>query len=95
MANRIMWIAWPAFLAACVLELVVFAVADPGEFEWAGHALPMTRQGVYTLAFFVFWAICGVSNAITVLLSKSAAELNQCPYRPGERPASCPAEQPR
>jgi len=85
-----MRVVWPAFLAACVLELVVFAVVDPSGLEWSGHALAMTRQSVYTLAFFVFWAISSVSNAITVMLSKSAAELNACPFKPGERPADCP-----
>lgn len=27
--QRLMWIAWPAFLVAAVLEMVVFAFVDP------------------------------------------------------------------
>ena len=27
--ERLMWIAWPAFLVAAVLEMMVFAVLDP------------------------------------------------------------------
>ena len=88
-------VAWPAFLAACVLELVVFAVVDPSDLQWSGQPLPMIREGVYTLAFFVFWAVSGISNAITLLLGKSAAELNACPFRPDERPAGCPQERAR
>ena len=61
-----MRIAWPGFLAACVLELLVFAMVDPGELRWSG-ALP-SRQGVYTLGFFIFWAIATASCALTVLL---------------------------
>jgi len=29
--QRLMVVAWPAFMAACLLELVVFAFADPLE----------------------------------------------------------------
>ncbi|MBG9390194.1 hypothetical protein [Caenimonas aquaedulcis] len=65
-----MRIAWPGFLAACLLELLVFALVDPGELRWSGD-LP-SRQGVYTLAFFLFWAIATVACALTVLLGTPA-----------------------
>lgn len=88
-------VAWPAFLAACALELLVFAVVDPTELQWSGQPLAVTRQSLYTLAFFAFWLVSGLSNAITLVLWKSAAELNACPFRPGERPPGCPHEQAR
>jgi len=87
---NVMRVVWPAFLAACVLELVVFAVMDPADLHWSGQPLPFSRLGTYTLAFFVFWVIGAVSNALTVVLCKSAAEVNQCPFQPGERPQGCP-----
>ena len=31
LAQRVMWIAWPAFLMAAVMEMVVFAFVDPSE----------------------------------------------------------------
>jgi hypothetical protein len=64
-----MCVAWPAFLAAAVLEMVVFAVVDPGEMHWLGQALPLSRQGVYTLAFFVFWGVVAGAGTLTVLLA--------------------------
>lgn len=91
MRNRkLMWIAWPAFLAACVLELVVFALVDPQDLQWFGQPLAWSRQAVYTMAFFVFWAIAAASSGLTVLLGKSPAEVNVCPFSPGERPDGCP-----
>lgn len=63
-----MRVAWPAFLAACLLEALVFAVVDPLELHWAGAALGWSRGGVYTAAFFAFWAIAAVSGALTALL---------------------------
>lgn len=75
MPSRSMRVAWPAFLGACVLELVVFAVVDPTELHW--HGWP--RQAIYTAAFFVFWVICAGAGALTVLLGTSPSELNRSP----------------
>jgi hypothetical protein len=67
-AQRLMWIGWPAFLAACVLEMLVFALVDPRDLAWSGRALGWSRQGIYTAAFFAFWAItlaaCWLSSAL-------------------------------
>ena len=67
--HRLMWIAWPAFLAAAVLEVAVFALIDPQDMHWLGHPLGLTRQGIYTLSFFVFWAGTLLSSGLSVLLS--------------------------
>ena len=77
MAHRMMWIAWPAFLAACALELLVFAVVDPQELQWSGHALGWSRQAVYTFAFFAFWLVSMGACALTTLLRLAPAELNR------------------
>ena len=88
-AQRWMWIAWPAFLVAGVLEMLVFALVDPADLHWFGHPLALSREGVYTLAFFVFWGLTMASSALTTLLSLSPFELNRCPLPPDERPADC------
>ncbi|WP_382325631.1 hypothetical protein ACFJGX_15760 [Hydrogenophaga sp. UC242_50] len=63
-----MGIAWPAFLLAAVLEMLVFAMVDPGDLHWFGQPLDWSRQAVYTVAFFVFWGVTAVSSALTALL---------------------------
>lgn len=88
--QRLMWIAWLAFMAACLLELLVFAVADPMELHWSGHALGESRQAVYTISFFVFWLVSLAACALTTLLRMTPSEINQCPFEPGERPDACP-----
>ncbi|HEX7889592.1 MAG TPA: hypothetical protein VF522_09560 [Ramlibacter sp.] len=92
MAQRLMWIAWPAFLAACVLELLVFAFVDPHELQWSGHTLGWSRQAAYTLSFFAFWIVTMGACAMTTLLRLTPAELNACPYDRASRPAGCPGE---
>lgn len=67
-ARHWMGIAWPAFLLAAVLEMLVFAMVDPGDLHWFGHPLDWSRQAVYTVAFFVFWGVTAVSSALTALL---------------------------
>ena len=53
--QRLMWIAWPAFLVAGLFEILVFALVDPQDLHWSGQPLGLSRQGVYSVAFFVFW----------------------------------------
>jgi hypothetical protein len=76
LAQRIMWIAWPAFLVAGVLEMLVFGMVDPLDMQWFGQPIEMSRQGIYTLSFFVFWAITAASSALTSLLSMSPLKVN-------------------
>ena len=64
-----MCIVWPAFLIAGLLEALVFAAVDPHELHWLGHALPLSRQGIYSLAFFMFWLLAMASSALTLLLA--------------------------
>ena len=77
--KRVMWIVWPTFLVACVLEMMVFAMVDPADLNWWGQPIGLSRQGVYTVSFFVFWVLAGVSSACTSLLSHSPLEVNQEP----------------
>jgi hypothetical protein len=75
--QRWMWILWPAFLLAGVLEVLVFAMVDPSDLHWFGQPVTLSRQGIYTLSFFVFWAVTAASGALTTLLSMSSIEVNR------------------
>jgi len=72
-----MWIAWPAFLMAAVLEFMVFAVLDPQALTLLGEPSGWSREGVYTVTFFIFWAVMMLSGALTTLLSKSPFDVNR------------------
>lgn len=91
--HKMMWIAWPAFLVAGILETLVFAMVDPQDLHWFGQPVALSRQGVYTVAFFVFWGITMLSSGLTTLLSISPFEVNQCPLPVGERPDGCPKQE--
>lgn len=75
-ARRWMAIGWSSFLAACVLEFLVFACLDPGEMHAFGQPLGGSRQAIYAVSFFVFWAVTSLSSALAVLLTVGEGELN-------------------
>ncbi|MBS0509090.1 MAG: hypothetical protein JSR53_17085 [Proteobacteria bacterium] len=87
--QRLMWIAWPAFLMAGVMEMLVFAFVDPEALQWFDQPVNLSRQGVYTVAFFMFWLVIMASGALTTLLSFSPFEFNRCPVPEGDRPGDC------
>lgn len=77
LAQRWMRIAWPAFLVAGLLEMLVFAFVDPQDLNWFGQDLDLSRQAIYTLAFFAFWVLAMLSSALTTLLGLPSAEVNR------------------
>jgi hypothetical protein len=89
MTKRMMWIAWPSFLMAAFLELVVFAFVDPQDLHWMQGSLDISRQTAYTAGFFIFWASTALTAALTTLLSMSPFEVNRCPMPVCERPETC------
>lgn len=75
--RNAMTILWPAFLMAGLLEILVFAMVDPGELHGIGGSpLALSAEALYTLTFLVFWIAISVSGIISSMLSASADEVN-------------------
>jgi hypothetical protein len=89
-AHRLMWVIWPAFLMAGIAEAIFFTVFDPFDLHFFGGTLEMSRQAIYTMGFFGFWALGIASSALTVFLGRSPWEVNRCPLDPPARPEGCP-----
>ena len=69
--GRALLILWPAFVMAGVLEMLVFAVVDPGSMHWFGvEPIEWPRSAVYSVTFFIFWGVMATSGAITALLEE-------------------------
>jgi membrane protein implicated in regulation of membrane protease activity len=92
LAQRMMWIAWPAFLVAGVIEMLVFALVDPQSLHWFGQPIALSSEAVYTLAFFAFWLLTMMSSALTTLLAMSPFELNRRELAADRRPESTAKE---
>jgi hypothetical protein len=75
MRHRWMSALWASFLMAGVLEMVVFALVEPDSLRWfGGDTLDLAPRAVYTLAFFVFWAITAVGAGLALLLCTRPAD---------------------
>ncbi|MDO9095299.1 MAG: hypothetical protein Q8R98_04820 [Rubrivivax sp.] len=88
LARRAATILWPAFLVAAVLEIAVFAFVDPVSLRLPLHtaqgaALPLSTTAIYSIAFLVFWACTSAACALTVLLDRSADDINAQPLAGG------------
>ncbi len=62
-------ILWPAFLAAAIMEIVVFSWVDPSTMRW-GSWQP-DSQTAYSLSFLVFWAVITVASLISHWMMKA------------------------
>jgi hypothetical protein len=77
-----MAVAWPSFLMAGVLEMLVFSLVDPGQLHWfGGEAIESSATTVYSVAFIAFWIIISAAGAMSHLLAESATEINSRTFR--------------
>ena len=74
--KRWVLITWPSFIAACLLEALVFSAVDPAEVHWPGQTAQPSRQTVYTAAFFSFWLIAMASCSLVLWLNKPPRDVN-------------------
>jgi hypothetical protein len=81
--QRWMSVLWSAFLMAAVLEMLVFALVDPESLRWfGGTSIELAPRAVYTLAFFVFWAVTAVGAALALLLcGRPGGDVGDTPAR--------------
>lgn len=66
--RSMIWILWPAFVAAAIAEFVFFAVADPQQLYWMGDPVKFSASATYTIGFLFFWMISAGSSVLTYLL---------------------------
>ncbi len=77
MKQRALQILWPAFIAAGVLEMMTFAVIDPGDLHWfGGPPIEWSKKAVYTVTFLIYWVVISTAGAMTALLSVESDDLN-------------------
>jgi hypothetical protein len=89
-AKRAIWILWPSFIVAGAAEALFFTIFDPTELQFFGEPLEVSRTGIYTIGFFLFWAIGAASAALAIFLERSPVEVNRCPLDATVRPEGCP-----
>jgi hypothetical protein len=74
LAQRLIWVIWPAFVVAAGAEMIFFTVFDPFELHFFGAPLDLSREAIYTMGFFGFWGLGIASSALTLLLGGFPSE---------------------
>jgi len=90
LTRRLMWILWPAFLAAGIAETVFFTVFDPFDLHLFGTPLDLSREAMYTMGFFGFWVLAITSSALTLFLEGTLGQPGRISGEGTGRPAGCP-----
>jgi hypothetical protein len=67
-----MWVLWPSFIAAGLGVGIIFTLVDPTELVILDQLLQASRTAVYTLGFFILWAICTVASALSCFLQATS-----------------------
>jgi len=76
MLKRLIWILWPSFIVGGIGEVVFFTLIDPQELYLLGQPVEWSRTAVYSVGFFMFWALAAASSALTCFLQRGADEIN-------------------
>jgi hypothetical protein len=69
MLKKMMWILWPSFIAAGIGVGIMFTLIDPMELVVLGERVHASRTTIYSLGFFVLWAIAAMASAMSCFLA--------------------------
>lgn len=71
-----MFVGWPSFLMAGVIEILVFSMVDPQDLHWfGGETVGLSRSTIYSLSFFCFWLVIGLAATLSLYLADPASEV--------------------
>ncbi|HHJ20626.1 MAG TPA: hypothetical protein ENJ84_12525 [Gammaproteobacteria bacterium] len=58
-------VLWPSFLAAGAATGIFFTIFDPLEIAACRGIESISRIGVYSVGFFIFWGLTAISSCAT------------------------------
>ncbi len=67
-------VLWPAFVGAALGDGILFTLIDPDALAWFGTHETLSRQGVYTIGFFLLWFLIAGSSFISIWLYDGTVE---------------------
>ncbi len=68
-------VGWPAFLAAGLIEIFVFAFVEPAALHaLGGGALDLSATAIYSVAFLGFWALVAAAIVVALTLARGVGE---------------------
>jgi len=58
---------WPSFLVAAMAAAIIFTFMAPEDVVLFGNSVEASSTAIYTVGFFVLWAVSALSSALTML----------------------------
>ena len=66
--KHIIWILWPAFIAAGIAEVVFFTIVDPKQLYLLGQPIELPAITTYSIGFIALWLMCIGSSLMTYFM---------------------------
>lgn len=66
--KLVIWVLWPAFVAAGIAELAFFTLIDPRRLYLFGEPVEMSAIATYSIGFLLFWFVCAGASLMTYFM---------------------------
>jgi hypothetical protein len=63
--KHVIWVLWPAFIAAGIAEAIFFTMIDPAQLYLFGQRVEWSAMATYSTGFLLFWLVCIGSSLMT------------------------------
>jgi hypothetical protein len=68
--RKLMAVLWPAFLVAAAANALFFTAFDPHDLTFFGRPVEASREVMYTVGFFAFWAVAAAAAWLAVAMAR-------------------------
>lgn len=72
--KYVIWVLWPAFIAAGIAETIFFTMIDPAQLYLFGQRVEWSATATYSTGFLLFWLVCIGSSLMTYLMMPQDAK---------------------
>ena len=72
--KHVIWVLWPAFIAAGIAETIFFTLIDPAQLYLFGERVEWSVTATYSTGFLLFWLVCSGSSLMTYFMMPEVAK---------------------
>ena len=72
--KHVIWVLWPACIAAGIAETIFFTMIDPAQLYLFGELVEWAATATYSTGFFLFWLVCIGSSMMTYAMMPEIAK---------------------
>jgi len=73
--QRVIAVLWPSFLSSGVATGLFFTVFDPIDLMMISGQAEISRMGVYSIGFFLFWLLTAATCGLTCYFQKPCEQI--------------------